>query len=90
MIPFSLPQLSMTLSEYMSIVRLQKKAGSCVGFLIGLGKKFFSTGLHQVDNQITPLLTERAPPGVNPRVMPSYAILLWFCLEVLLCVKRIV
>lgn len=87
MIPFKLPQLSMTLSEYMSIVRLQRRAGSCVGYLIGLGKKFFSTGVSEVDTEILPLLTERAPSGVNPRVMPSYAILLWFCLEVLLWFK---
>lgn len=82
MIPFKLPQLSMTLSEYMSIVALQRKAGSCAGFLIGLGKKFFDTGVSEVDNVILPQLSALAPASVNPRVMPSYSILVWFCLQV--------
>lgn len=82
MIPFKLPQLSMTLTEYMKIVTLQSKAGSCAGFLIGLGNKFFEHGVADVDQNILPLLTSVAPGDVNPRVMPSYAILLWFTLEV--------
>ena len=82
MIPFKTPQLSMTLSEYMSIVTLQAKAGSCAGFLIGLGKTFFDKGVAEVDEKILPQLTSMAPGYVNPRVMPSYAILLWFSLKV--------
>lgn len=82
MIPFKLPQLSMTLTEYMKIVELQKNAGSSAGYLISLGRKFFSVGVSAVDVEILSMLTNRAPPDVNPRVMPSYAIMLWFCLEV--------
>lgn len=67
----------------MNIVKLQKQAGSCVGFFIGLGKVFFSEGVSSVDTDLVPLLAEKAgSSGVNPRVMPRYAILLWFCLEV--------
>ncbi len=57
MIPFKLPRLSMNLSEYMSIVALQTRAGSCGGFLIGLGKTFFDEGVAEVDKEILPLLT---------------------------------
>ena len=84
MIPFTLPQLSMTLSEYMEIVELQMEAGSCAGFIISLGQKFFSGGVSVVDRELLPLLHRRAPPGVNPRVMPTYSILLWFCLQVII------
>ena len=54
MIPFKLPQLSMTLSEYMEIVNLQQNAGSCAGYIIGLGKTFFSIGVADVDNELQP------------------------------------
>ncbi len=79
MVPFKMPQVLMTLQEYMQIVELQKKCGSCAGFLIGLGQKFFSA---VVDSQLLPMLNEMAIEDVNPRVMPSYAITLWFCLDV--------
>lgn len=82
MIPFRLPQVSMTLSQYMEIVSLQKRAGSCVGLLIGLGDRFFSSGISIVDNEIIPMILEKAP-AINVRVVPSYAMLLWFTLEVL-------
>lgn len=82
MIPFKLPQLSMSLCQYMEIVDLQRKAGTCVGYLISLGKKFFEVGVSQVDSNIIPQLKDMASPHVNPRVVPSYGILLWFSLEV--------
>lgn len=42
MIPFQLPQLSMGLSDYMDTVNSQSKCGSCIEFIISLGKKFLS------------------------------------------------
>ena len=82
MIPFKLPQLSLSLTQYMEIAKLQGCASSCAGLLIGLGNKFFSSGIAEVDHSIIPIITERAPSGINSRVVPSYAILLWFTLEV--------
>ena len=79
---FKLPQIQMTLSDYMEIVNLQKSAGTCVGFFIALGKEFFSTGLSEVDNDILPTLVEKAGLDVDPRVIPSYAMLLWFTVKV--------
>ena len=87
MIPFNFPQLSMSLSEYMSIVALQRKAGTCIGFCIGLGKEFFATGVSEIDNYLLPMLAEKAGGSVNPRVMPSYAMLLWFTLKVYIIIQ---
>ena len=83
MIPFRLPQLSMSLSRYMEHVALQRRAGSCVAFLIGLGDKFFSSGVTDVDRDLIPTILRRVPSSVtSSRVIPSYAMLLWFTLEV--------
>ena len=82
MISFGTPQIQMTLSNYMEIVNLQKRAGNCAGFFIGLGAEFFSSGIAQVDDDLLPTLVEKAGSNVNPRVIPSYAMLLWFTLKV--------
>ena len=55
---------------------------SCVAFLIGLGEKFLSSGVTEVDRGITPTILSRVPSNVTSRVIPSYAMLLWFTLEV--------
>ena len=56
LIPFRLPQLSMSLSQYMEIVALQRRVGSCVAFLISLGEKFFSSGMTEVDRDLIPTI----------------------------------
>ena len=76
------PQLSMSLSDYMGIVAQQKQAGSCIGLCIGLGKLFFDKGVLEVDKHLLPMLLDKAANSVNPRVIPSYAMLLWFTLKV--------
>ena len=53
---------------------------SSVGYIIGLGKEFFAEGTTEVDNKLIPMLTEDCI--VNPRVVPSYAMLLWFAIKV--------
>ena len=82
MISFRLPQLSMSLSQYTEIVALQRRAGSCVAFLIALGEKFFSSGVTEVDRDLIPTILSRVPSNVTSRVIPSYAMLFWFTLEV--------
>lgn len=82
MINFRAPQIQMTLSNYMEIVNLQKVAGSCVGFFITLGEEFFTSGISEVDNDLLPMMTGKVGSDVNPRVIPSYAMLLWFTLKV--------
>lgn len=80
MIPFKLPQLNLTLNDYMEIVDSQNMLSSSVGYIIGLGKEFFAEGTTEVDNKLIPMLTEDCI--VNPRVVPSYAMLLWFAIKV--------
>ena len=67
MIPFRLPQLSMSLSQYTEIVALQRRAGSCVAFLIGLGEKFFSSGVTLIGTSFLLSSAEyllMSPPGL--------------------------
>ena len=64
MIPFNLPEVSMFLSQYMEIVDAQNEAGASVGFLIGLGKKFFSSGVTIVDVVATCVSDAHEGPGI--------------------------
>ena len=38
MIPFNLPQLNISLCEYMDIVEKKNEISSCIGYIIGLGR----------------------------------------------------
>ncbi len=66
----------------MDIVQLWKNCSSCVGFCVSLGKTFLETGVREIDEVILPHLAALANDLVVPRVLPSYAILYWFSLEV--------
>jgi hypothetical protein len=81
MIPFQLPQLSMSLAQYMEIVQARKEISSSIGFLISLGNKCFKSGTKEVDETIAPLL-HNCSSSVNPRVIPSYSKLMWFTIQV--------
>ena len=81
MIPFTLPQLNISLSEYMEIVEKKNEISSCIGYIIALGDLFFEEGTTEIDEKIAPMLTEDVST-INPRVIPSYAILLWFSIKV--------
>ena len=80
MIEFSVPPICLSLSDYMKLVELWKKAGSCAAFCICLGHLFFTEGVNEVDNTIIPLLSNIKDS--NTRVLPSYSILYWFALKV--------
>ena len=82
MIEFSKPGLSFSLSNYIELAELWENCSSCVGFCVSLGETFFSTGIKEIDDTIRPLFSELAAPEVLPRVIPSYAILYWFSLQV--------
>lgn len=72
----------MLVSEYMEIIEAQQKASSAVGICIKLGQQFFSIGVREIDQDILPSLRERAGMRVMARVLPSYAIMLWFSIKV--------
>ena len=76
MIEFSEPPICLSLSDYMKLVELWKKAGSCAAFCIRLGHLFFTEGVNKVDNTIIPLLSNiKDSNTLSPRVLPSYSIL---------------
>ena len=83
MIEFSESPIRLSLSDYMKLVELWKKAGSCASFSIRLRNLFFTEGVNEVDNTIIPLLSNiKDSNTLSPRVLPSYSILYWFALKV--------
>lgn len=82
MIEFTTPALSLSLSEYIELGELWENCLTCVGFCISLGEKFFIDGIREIDEIIRPNLSSHANSNVSPRVIPSYFILYWFCLQV--------
>ena len=84
MINFAEPPVSLSLADYMKLVELWKRAGSCASFCIHLGHLFFTKGVAEVDNKFLPLLSNmiKDSNSLSPRVLPSYAILYWFALKV--------
>ena len=82
MIQFQDPPVGMPISQYMELVKIWKACSSCTGFCIKLGQLFFTEGVKNVDEAILPLFTTSAAKSISPRVLPSYAILYWFSLQV--------
>jgi len=71
-----------TVSQCIRLVELWEKCSSYAGFCIELGEKFFHEGITEVDDTIIPLLQSKADRSISPRVIPPYAILLWFAQQV--------
>ena len=82
MVEFLNPPIGTSVSQYIDLVKLRKVCNSCIGFCISLGKLFYSDSVREVDEQILPMFTAMVAKGIIPRVLPSYAILLWFSLQV--------
>ena len=81
-IEFKPPALSMSVSDYLEIVESQKEASRSIGIAVKLGNEFFDSGIKDIDGSLLPLLKEKADVNVIPRVLPSYAIMLWFSIKV--------
>lgn len=73
----------MSMNNYLKITSVLKSVSSAVGFCIALGKKFFESGVHEIDNDIMPFFKSKADATIHPRVLPSYGMLLWFSLQVI-------
>ena len=65
-----------------AVESLWQACGSCAGFCISHGNKFFSEGIEEVDNDILPCMAASASEDISPRVIPSYVVLFWFALQV--------
>ena len=73
------------MKSYSELPGLLNRATSAVGMLISLGEAFaFSTrGISEMDANIVPRHRKFLEGlGVIPRVLPSYALLFWFTMEV--------
>jgi hypothetical protein len=86
LIEFFDPPLELSLGDSIKLSAALKECSSCAGVCIALGKEFFECGIDDIDSNIMPLI-KRSAKNVHPRILLSYSILLWFCLEVsLICV----
>lgn len=65
----------------MKLVETWKKCSVCIDFCIGLGERLFDTGIAEME-QLVEILKCNANLSISPRVLPSYATLLWFAQEV--------
>ena len=71
------------MKSYSELPSLLERAPGAVGMLISLGEEFSARGINEMDGNIVPKLRALlGPVGIIPRVLPSYALLFWFTLEV--------
>ena len=70
------------MKSYSQLPNLLVQASSGVGLFISLGEAFISTGIGEMDNIILLKLRGLLRVSVIPRVLPSYALFMWFTLEV--------
>lgn len=61
---------------------IMKQASSGVGTIISLGKAFTEQGIREINQDLIPFVKEALGDAILPRVVPSYAMLLWFTLQV--------
>ena len=71
--------------EYAKLPALIEKSSSAVGFIISLGKRFIEEGIAGMDGDLLPELRRLLDGRAIPRVLPPYAIMLWFTFEVSKC-----
>ena len=72
--------------EYAKLPALIEKSSSAVGFIISLGARFIEEGIAGMDGDLLPKLRRLLDGRAIPRVLPSYAIMLWFTFEVSKCI----
>ena len=71
----------MSLTTHAELPDLLERCTSAVGLMISLGEAFVSRGISEMDADILPRV-RRNLKGVNPRIPPNYALMLWFTLQV--------
>ena len=82
LIEFPPPCLDISMTSYAQLPDLIARSGSAVGSIIGLGKKFFEVGIGEVDSFVLLKVRGLLNSSIVPRVLPSYAVLIWFTLKV--------
>ena len=71
----------MSMRSYAKLPDLLARSTSAVGLMISLGEEFISRGITEMDAHILPKVRV-ALGGVNPRIPPNYALMIWFTMEV--------
>ena len=71
----------MSMRSYAKLPDLLARSTSVVGLMISLGEEFISRGITEMDAHILPKVRV-ALEGVNPRIPPNYALMIWFTMEV--------
>ena len=82
LIEFGHPCLDLSMVEYAGLPPLLKRVSGAVGHIIRLGKRFVEQGIDEMEGVIKPELINLLGHQAIPRVIPSYAILMWFTFEV--------
>ena len=82
LIEFDAPCLDIPMLEYAKLPQLMEKSSSAVGIIISLGERFMEEGIGEMDDDLLPELWRLLAGHAIPRVLPSYAILIWFTLKV--------
>ena len=81
LIEFLQPHLDVSIEDYAELPAIMEKASSAVGLLVQCGKNFLENGIHVIQNDYVPIVKEALGGHALPRVVPSYAMLLWFTTE---------
>lgn len=74
--------MDIAMTDYQKFPMLLKESAKAVGAVIGMGKKFVTLGVKEIDNKLVPMLRDLIGKNTIPRVLPSYSMLLWFTIEV--------
>lgn len=77
------------MTDYAKLPNLIENSSRSVGHFITLGHKFLEVGIKEMDDVILLRLRSDLKSSAIPRVLPSYAILIWFTLEVMIILKYI-
>lgn len=84
-IPFNLPKIGGESEEdcrnFQALGNLKKKASSCIGWAISLGKKFEEGGIAEINGVMLSMIHPQLK-GLDPRFITGYSILLYFAKEV--------
>lgn len=84
LIEFSDPPLDISVIDYVRLPLSLKKSSSAIGALISLGKKFVDSGISEIGKFLQVEVRKVLEGMAIPRVILSYATLLWFTIEVCL------
>ena len=82
LVEFKYPHIQCDIEHYAMTTEIMKQASSGVGAIISLGKAFTERGIKEINQELIPVVKKALGDDILPRVVPSYAMLLWFTLQV--------